>query len=83
MILVEFCERAFEGEFTASDLQVAGEIVGSHAVLNIRGQRGLPQLYALAHNPDNLFRTSASSGPINDLSLSSLEKKLIKIGVKW
>jgi hypothetical protein len=30
MVFVEFGERAFEGEFTASDLQALDEIAGSH-----------------------------------------------------
>ncbi len=40
------------------------------------------QLHALAYNLGNFLRTLATPEPIKDWSLTSLKKKLIKIGAK-
>ena len=40
------------------------------------------QLHALAYNLGNFLRALATSEPIKDWSLTSLKKKLIKIGAK-
>jgi hypothetical protein len=40
------------------------------------------QLHALAYNLGNFLRTLATPEPIKDWSLTSLKKKLVKIGAK-
>jgi hypothetical protein len=40
------------------------------------------QLHALAYNLGNFFRTLVTPEPLHDWSLTSLRKKLIKIGAQ-